>query len=107
LATAGSHAQKSKELASEMGVRGEEGSSLRVLGEIAAAGNRLEEGESYLKQSITMLQEVGDQFEQARSQLSLAHLYEQWGKPGQAKAALADCLPIFEQLDAALEAARA
>jgi adenylate cyclase len=107
LAAAESHAQTSKGLASEMGLRSEEGNILRVLGEIAAAAGRLEEGEVYLRQSLAILQEVGDQFEGARSQLSLARLYEQWQKPGQAKAALADCLPIFEQLDAALEAAKA
>lgn len=92
--------QQSRNYALELGMRGEEGNSLRVLGEIDAARSHFEKGEAALNQAAAILDEVGDQFEWARTQLSLARLYHAWGKAAEAQTALARSLPIFERLHA-------
>jgi hypothetical protein len=88
-------------------MRGEEGCSLRVLGEIAAAHSRLDEAAQYLSESISILGEVKDEYEEARSRLSLAQVYTAQRKPQAAAMALNLCAPVFERLEAELDLAAA
>ena len=94
-------------LARELAMRGEEGCSLRVLGEIAAAQNRLTEAENLLADSIAILTQVGDEYEIARSRLALAITQAAQNNPAKASAMLDQCIPVFERLEAALDLAAA
>ena len=82
---------------------GEEGSSLRVLGEIARAQGDNQQAEQHLTDSLAVLQEVGDEYEMARTQLSLARLQLAKGDSAQASALLESCTAVFERLDAVLD----
>jgi hypothetical protein len=99
--------QQALHLARELAMRGEEGCSLRVLGEIAAAQNHLTESESLLVESITILTQAGDEYETARSRLALAHTQAAQDNSAGAAAVLDQCWPVFERLDAALDLAAA
>ena len=80
-------------LARELAMRAEEGKSLRVLGETAAARGQFERARACLNASLSLLQEVGDEHEEARSQLSLAGVYVAQGKPEAGQAVLDHCIP--------------
>jgi tetratricopeptide (TPR) repeat protein len=90
-------------LARELALRGEEGNSLRVLGEIAMAHGQFNLAGEYLGQSVSILGAVGDEYEQARSQLSMARLYHTQKDSAAERAALDQCMPTFERLGAALD----
>jgi tetratricopeptide (TPR) repeat protein len=109
LSDAETHGQQALYLARELEMRGEEGKSLRVLGEIATVGEQFEQAQSYLDASLLLLREVGDEYEEARSQLALARLHVAKGEPANGLVALEQCVPIFERLGYALDlsAARA
>jgi class 3 adenylate cyclase/tetratricopeptide (TPR) repeat protein len=94
-------------LARELAMRGEEGASLRVLGEIATAQQRHTEAEAILSESIAIQAQLGDEYETARSRLSLAETWATQGKRGEAHDLLTQCLPVFERLQAALDLAAA
>ncbi len=94
-------------LARELAMRGEEGLSLRVLGEIATAQHRLAEAEKLLLESIAILAPLGDEYEAACSRLSLANAYAAQGKRTEAAAMIDQCVPVFERLEAALDLAAA
>jgi predicted ATPase/class 3 adenylate cyclase len=109
LAKAETCGQDALKLAREMTMRGEEGSTLRVLGEIAEAQGQADLAAQRLQQSIEIQAEVGDEYERARSQLALTRLYISQEKPDDGAALLDKCTPVFERLGAALDldAARA
>jgi tetratricopeptide (TPR) repeat protein len=100
-------AKKSLELARELGMRGDEGRTLRVLGQIIAAQGQLDLAVDQLGQSIAILAEVGDEYEQARSRLALAGAYLAQGNVEAGEAALAQCRPVFERLGSELDLAAA
>jgi tetratricopeptide (TPR) repeat protein len=91
----------------ELSMRGEEGSTLRVLGEVAVARQQPAEARGYFDQSLAILEEVGDEYEAARTRLSLARWYMSQQQHAEAQATLARSLAIFQQLEAALDLAEA
>ena len=56
-----------------------------------------------LEESITILEEVGDEYEAARSYLTLASILAVQNQPDAAQKALTQCLPVFTQLEAMLD----
>lgn len=100
-------AEQSLNLSRELEMRAEEGCALRTLGKLAAARGQVEEALQALGDhpggSVAILDEVGDEYEKARSQLCLARVYTSAGQPAAARAALDDCAGVFERLDAALD----
>ncbi len=93
-------------LARELNMRGEEGNSLRVLGEIALRQGNFTAAQDYLAQSSLILDETGEEYEWARAQLLLAELAIARAERAQAAEFLAACQPIFERLDAQLDLGR-
>lgn len=61
---------QSVNLACELTMRGEEGITLRVLGEIATAQGQMDKAKEYLDQSVDILKELGDEYQQARRRSS-------------------------------------
>jgi class 3 adenylate cyclase/predicted ATPase len=94
-------------LARELDMRSQEGISLRVWGEILRSQNQTAPAEQHLSHSITILSELGDQFQCARSRLGLAGVCMAQNRRPEAQALLAECLPVFEHLEAALDLAAA
>jgi class 3 adenylate cyclase/predicted ATPase len=103
LAEAEAQGQKALGLAQELSMRGEEGMSLRVLGEIDVAQGQLDQAESHLSESVSLLEEVADEYEGARSQLSLAKVYASQEKREAVLSLLEQCVATFERLDAKLD----
>jgi tetratricopeptide (TPR) repeat protein len=85
----------------------EEGHNLRLMGEIAFARQNFEEAERFFSSGYEIVVEAGDQYESAKTQLSLAQLYIALGKDDLADTALADCLETFERLDARMDLEKA
>jgi len=81
----------------------EEGHNLRIMGEIAFAGQNLEEAERYYKTANEIVVEAGDEYECAKTQLSLAQLYLAMSNVDLARTALDDCLETFDRLDAQMD----
>jgi tetratricopeptide (TPR) repeat protein len=96
-------AQSSLDLAREMSMRNEEGTALRVKGEIDLDAGQLDGAEADLTAALTILDEVGDKYEAARTALALAKLYAALNAEERKQAALTRCTAIFEELDAALD----
>jgi class 3 adenylate cyclase/predicted ATPase len=94
-------------LARELEMRGEEGCALHVLGQIAIAQEKTDEAERLLQESLSIEEEVGDEYEAARIRLSLARLYAAQGKRKDKLATLDHCIQVFERLGAALDLAAA
>lgn len=105
LSTASAQGRQALSLARELSMRAEEGNSLRVLGEIASARGEAGEAERRLGESLAVLEAVGDEYELARSQLSLACVFLMQGKREQGLEMLERCTAIFRQLDATLDLA--
>jgi predicted ATPase len=87
-------------LARELHMRSEEGNALRVLGKILLAQGQLQLAEESLLDSLTILGEIEDEYESARSQLALAGLYAVLGRSDELQEALEACIPVFERLGA-------
>ncbi|MCB8965844.1 MAG: tetratricopeptide repeat protein [Ardenticatenaceae bacterium] len=100
LVEAETQGQRAVALARELGMPQEEGHNLRIMGEIARTRQQLAEAEDYFQESYRILAEAGDEYERARTQLSLADFYAAQGARAQALAALAICEPIFAHLEA-------
>jgi tetratricopeptide (TPR) repeat protein len=100
-------ARHSRDVARELGMRGDEGHALRALGEAVAARGETEQAETYLRESAAILREVGQEYGEALSELSLARFLVGQGRPDEARQALDRCVPVFERLGAALDLARA
>lgn len=107
IAIAADHGQQALALARELTMRGEEGTSLRVLGKIALANGDLAAAEQHTTASIAILQEVSHEYELARSYVVLANVYLALRQAPHGLAALEQCLPVFTRLDAALDLATA
>ncbi|MGB3716098.1 MAG: tetratricopeptide repeat protein [Candidatus Promineifilaceae bacterium] len=95
--------KRSIELAREMEFTHEEGHNLRIMGEIALARNDYEVAASHLESSYAILDEAGDQYESAKTQLSLAQLYVDQGRDDLADSILSDCADTFLRLDAQMD----
>lgn len=100
-------AQQALELARELSMRGETGCSLRLLSEIAIAENDLSQAQHQLAESIAMLQEVGDEYELARSYLVQARLLFVLGQVDQGMEALGRAEETFVRLDASIDLVQA
>jgi tetratricopeptide (TPR) repeat protein len=107
LVEAEAYGQQSVKVARELTMRGEEGNTLRVLGDIAIARGDLEHAEILLKESLSILQEVQYEYEASCTELSLARLYRAGSQPQQCLARLEQCMDVFERLDAGLDLAAA
>ena len=81
----------------------EKGLSRRMLGVIAAAEGRVDEAERELQQAIRILTDIGDNYGLACAQLSLAELCSHRRDADRRAQLLAECIPTFERLGAALE----
>jgi adenylate cyclase len=103
LSEAEAQGQRALSLARELEMQGEEGKSLRVLGESAIAQGQFSQARTYLDASISLLRQVGDEYANARSQLALARLHATQGDQTAALTALEGCISIFERLEAALD----
>ncbi|MBN1177656.1 MAG: tetratricopeptide repeat protein [Anaerolineae bacterium] len=101
------YAGQALDLGRELSMRGEEGKVLRVLGEVAMAGQDWEKATAALEESVTILGEVQDEYEQARSRLVQAQLFAAQGEREHALTALDACRPVFERLEAQLDLAAA
>jgi predicted ATPase len=101
------HGRQAVDLSRELSMPGEEGSSLRVLGEIATIQGQYDLAEKHFEQSLSTLDEIGDKYEWARTQLSLSRLRANQHLRDASLAALELCIPIFERLDAKLDLTKA
>ncbi len=106
LPTAQAHASLALSLAQELDMRGEEGCARRMLGQLAAASD-LAQARALLEQSVSLLAEVDDQYELARSQLALATVLASQGDRAAASAPLAACISTFAGLETAPDLAAA
>ena len=100
VAAARREAQTSLDLARELALPGEEGSTLRVLGELSRIDGDLPRAETLLRASHARQREVGDAYEEGRSLLALARVHAAHGRTGDALASLDAALPTFERLSA-------
>jgi hypothetical protein len=71
------------------------------------ARGEMETAVSHLQDSVAIFDEIGDEYEWARSRLALARWHKRQGETNAAAAALADCLDVFRRLEASLDAAAA
>jgi class 3 adenylate cyclase/tetratricopeptide (TPR) repeat protein len=95
--------QQALDLARELAMRAEEGIALRVLGEVATARGQFADAKRFLDDSLVVLESVGDEYEWALTQLSLARLYACFENPTGVTSALEQCTPVFERLGATLD----
>jgi predicted ATPase/class 3 adenylate cyclase len=102
-AEAAAHGRQALELARQLTMRAEEGGALRVLGEADAAQGDVDAAAERLLESVSILEEVGDEYERARSQLSLAQLCVANGKPEAGNESLAAAIATFERLGAEMD----
>ena len=79
-------------------MKNEEGCSLRVLGEIFLAMQKPLEAESYLRESITILAAVGEEYELAVARSSLSKALTELGKETEAQEETAWTRAVFERL---------
>ncbi len=86
--------------ARELGMRGEEGSALRVLGEIALAQGRSDAAEAALTESVTILTEVADEYELAHSRFALGRALSRLGRRTAALTALEQAAAVLARLEA-------
>ena len=97
--------QKGLNLALELEMRAEEGSALCVLGEIAIEQAQFSEAVTLLNESVTILEEVAEEYQLALSRFSLARAYTGLGQRESAFAELDRCQVVFSQLAAAIDLA--
>jgi predicted ATPase/class 3 adenylate cyclase len=97
--------EESLQLARELHTVGEEGISLRVLGQILHRRGETVEAENYLRQSVAMLAELGEEYELARSQHGLARLLVEQGKVEAARPLLTQATETFTRLEAVVDLA--
>ncbi len=91
------------ELARELEMPREEGHNLRVLGQIAQARGEYTLAEERLQTSYQILNDASDDYERAKTQLVLAHIYSEQNRFDETRAALAICQPIFQRLEAIID----
>ena len=95
--------ERSIELARELTMPREEGHNLRVMGEISMARGDFGRAEEYLLSSYTILREADDDYESARTQLTLSQLYLIQNKHEEGLKILDQCTATFERLQASLD----
>ena len=100
-------AETSLATAEELSMMVEQGLSRRVLGVVAAEEGRVDEAERQLQEAIQILTGIGDDYGLACAQLSLAELCSHRRDADRRAQLLAECIPVFERLGAALELSRA
>ena len=100
-------AETSLATAEELSMMVEQGLSRRLLGVIAAEEARVDEAERQLQEAIQILTDIGDDYGLACAQLSLAELCSHRRDSERRAQLLAECIPVFERLGAALELGRA
>jgi tetratricopeptide (TPR) repeat protein len=103
LDVAQSHGDQALHLARELEMRGEEGIAMRVLGEIALEQGDLAQAERHLRASLAILEDVGDEYEAARTQLDLAGVCAELEQADESAVLLDRCAEMFQRLDAALD----
>jgi tetratricopeptide (TPR) repeat protein len=103
LTEAETHGQQALSLARELSMRSEEGYTLRVLGEIALTQSQPVLAKEHLQQSLTILEEIGDEYGEARTRLSLAKLHASNKEQGDASSMLEQCMETFDRLKAKLD----
>ncbi|NUM46073.1 MAG: tetratricopeptide repeat protein [Anaerolineales bacterium] len=91
------------ELARELSMSREEGHNLRIMGEIAQAKQQYEQAKAYFDQSYKLLSEAGDEYECAKTQLSLAEYFVALHQKEEAQKAIQTCETVFERLEAQLD----
>jgi tetratricopeptide (TPR) repeat protein len=94
-------------LARELSMRGEEGASMRLLGEVATDTGQYDRAQQYSNESATIHREVKDEYEEAIAQFALARLYATRGQVEHARTVLEQCIGIFERIGAELDLAYA
>ncbi len=97
------HCVHSVRLARELTTHGEEGSSLRILGEIATLRSDFGQAEHYLGESLRILDEVGYEYEAGCTSLSLAKTYLAESKTEECRQALERSTAIFQRLEARID----
>jgi hypothetical protein len=95
--------QYSIELAHEFTMPREEGHNLRIMGEIALSRGDMGRAEEHLRSSYNILREADDEYECARTQLTLSQLYLLQNKAEEGWKLLDQCTAIFERLQASLD----
>jgi class 3 adenylate cyclase/tetratricopeptide (TPR) repeat protein len=80
-------------------MRGEQGCSLRMLGEIALAQGDLVQARQQLEQAALLLEQVADEYELACAQLSLAHVLGKLEAGPAARELLERCAGVFHRLE--------
>ncbi len=100
---AGSAAKKALHLSRELAMRDEEGAAQALLGEIALAQGDHDDAMKWLTESVTILEEIGEEYLLGRSRFALAQAYASLQNNEQALALLAPALETFERLEAALD----
>ena len=95
--------QQSLDLARELAAPREEGHNLRIMGEIALAQGQVDSAEKYMQDSLTLLIQADDEYENARTQLALAQVYLAQQKYAEGMNLLDQCRVTFERLQASLD----
>lgn len=93
-------AQRALALAREVDLRNEQGIDLRVLADILLAQGRAGEAILHIDASLAILQEVADEYQSARTQVTRAHALLERGDVELARATLDHVTPIFQSLRA-------
>jgi len=105
LREARNRATESLDLARELSMRGEEGCSLRVLGEIEMRSGQFELAKKQLTQSLSLLYESGDEYEWAWAQMIFARLHIAEKNFIDAAKRLKLATAVFKKLEARLDLA--
>ena len=100
-AEAEQHVRRALDLSRELEQRGEEGCGLRILGLVMNAQGHPEDAEIRLKQSLDILDGIGDHYQKAQTQLALAQFYAQQNNALNARKVLEQCMPFFQRLGVA------
>lgn len=103
LPVAEQYGQQSVELARELNMPREEAHNLRILGEIALARSQYSQAHDFLSSSRQILEDVADEYELAKTQLSFARLFAAQERWEQCREALGLCEPVFVRLEAQLD----
>jgi tetratricopeptide (TPR) repeat protein len=103
LAKAETEAEEALALARELAMPAEEGSSLRVLGDVARQQGETAVAITRLEESVAILEEVDDEYQLAHSHFALAQAYAAADRLDEAHAMLTACLAVFERLAATLD----
>lgn len=103
LAQARQEIDQSLAVAEELAMLGDQGQSLRILGEIATHEQAYDQADDFFDRALDLLRRVGDDYGLACAQLGKARLCHDCARPEERDTLLAHCLPVFERLGAAIE----